>query len=221
MSSADKYYTGYLQKVSTGISQLLSARDQKISWYSQIDSNGETLKGRFINSKDLLIDSIRNHTRDFASALTAITDDQETLIYVIDTDAKKFFPLKEIQKAATLGIESNVDSVIIINSKNLKMSKTNARLLGNAEQRPLLEYFTFDEMLYNPITSIYTGKPEIAINFEESHPELRLDDLLPVRLNDMIPRYLGAVRNDIIKYHNRELIPESTNTESLIFRRVV
>lgn len=212
--------------VAANINKLLESRGQKIEWYSSIDRNGDFLRKRFNESKDEVLVFAKKNEINPLIALSSLTEDQKTLVLAVYSDSKAFLLTKSIKNAKTLGIHFGVDNVIMVVINNKRPSKLNMRLFYDANERPLLEYFTFEELLIDPLSNVFCGKAELVKGFVEEHPHLFLrdklgrltsNDLLRMRVSDPVSRRIGAVRGDIVQIESKILLPGIEHASELMY----
>lgn len=221
-----KYRLKLAFRVVETLKSLLQSRGQSVSWYSTIDPNGNILRDRFNSSRDETIIAVKKKEVDPLIGLSTLTDDQKTLILALQSDSTTSLLTKVIKNAKSLGIYFNVDNVIIISLNNKPPSKTNLEMFYNVNERPLMEYFTFDELLVNPLKSNFAGKASIDRDFFERNPEFliidnfgrkRSNDLLQMKSSDPVSRFLGASKGDVIRIESRILIPKFEHSKELSF----
>lgn len=221
-----KYRLRLSQRVASTLNGILSSRGTSVDWYNNIDPAGAIIKKRFNESRDDVILMVKKNADDVLSAFSTLTDDQKTLIIATNSDSTNSLLTKDIKDAKAMGVYFGVDSVIIVSLNNKPPSKDNMKLFYNTDQRPMLEYFTYDELLIDPLRSIYNGYASIDRTFFERYPELLKRDslgrpmsneLYQMKSTDSLARFLGAFKGDVIRVEHRVILPGFEHSKELIF----
>lgn len=222
-----KYRLSLARRMSQNLNALLETRGSSVDWYSSIDPKGDFIRNRFNNSRDEVIILTKGKGEiDPLIGLSTLTDDQKTLILALQSDSKTSLLTAVIKNAKSLGIHFNVDNVIIVSLNNKPPSKENMKLFYNSDERPLLEYFTFDELLINPLKSIFSGNATIDEDFSKRNPGIVKKDvlgrrtsneLLQMKSSDPISRFLGALKGDVIKVESPVFLPKMEHSKEMNF----
>lgn len=206
-------------KIAENLNYLMEKRQDTISWYKDIDRNGEYLKN-LDSESNVIYKTIRRLTSNTISLLSTLTDSQKTLIFVID-NKKTTLSKATINIIESLAIDLGVDNAIIVSLDDKLPGKNDQGRFYDRKNRPLLEFFKHSELLYNPFKNLITRDVRIHDSFSSENPGLSKKELLKVTKNDIICRYLGATSGDVIRYEMVVFLPTYEISTELIFRYVV